>query len=67
MQGEIMRNAMRLVSARGDHALDYATTMADTMREKGDEGGHAFWTKIARQVELLLRQDTPYDEDGPDD
>lgn len=55
-QGEIMRNALRLVNARGDGALEYANKMVARMEESGDEKDHAFWEKISKQVELLLHE-----------
>jgi len=55
-RGEIMRNAQRLVHTRGEEALDYAQTMAKRMQEQGDEKDHAFWDRIAKQVELLLHE-----------
>ncbi|MFQ5763842.1 MAG: hypothetical protein ACE5GT_02845 [Rhodospirillales bacterium] len=53
-QGEIMRNALRLVSTRGPGALEYANKMVARMGETGDEQAQAFWEKISKQVELLL-------------
>ena len=53
-KGEILRNARRLVQARGDGALEYANKMAMEMEEMGDENNQAFWERIAAQVELLL-------------
>ncbi len=52
-KGEIMRNAQRLVMARGDGALGYAEKMAERMQETGEEDDQAFWERIAAQIELL--------------
>ncbi|MBC8338216.1 MAG: hypothetical protein H8E39_05955 [Alphaproteobacteria bacterium] len=54
MQGEIMRNAQRLVKSKGDNALEYACKMSDRMQELGDENYYVFWEKISKQVELLI-------------
>ncbi len=53
-RGEIMRNAQRLVGAKGDGALGYAEKMAERMQENGEDNDQAFWEKIAAQVDLLL-------------
>ena len=52
--GEIMRNALRLVKYRGDGALDYTEMMVGRMQDEGDEHDQIFWQKISKQVELLL-------------
>ncbi len=57
-KGEILRNARRLVQAKGDDALKYAEKMAKKMRETGEEDNQAFWERIASQVDLLI-----YDRD----
>ncbi len=57
-KGEILRNARRLVQAKGDSALGYAEKMAKRMEERGDEDNQAFWERIASQVDLLI-----YDQD----
>ena len=53
-KGEIMRNARRLVKAKGDSALGYAENMAEKMQETGGGDDQEFWQKIAAQVELLI-------------
>ncbi len=53
-KGEILRNARRLVQAKGDGALSYAEKMAKKMRETGEEDNQAFWERIASQVDLLI-------------
>ena len=53
-KGEIMRNAQRLVMAKGDGALGYAEKMAERMQETGEEDDQAFWERIAAQIELLV-------------
>ncbi len=53
-KGEILRNAKRLVQAKGDGALDYAEKMAKKMQETGEEEDQAFWERIASQVDLLI-------------
>ncbi len=53
-KGEILRNARRLVQAKGDAALPYAEKMAKTMQETGEEDDQAFWERIASQVDLLI-------------
>ena len=58
-KGEVMRNAQRLVKAKGDKALDYAEKMAKRMQETGEEEDQVFWNRIASQVDLLL-----YETDG---
>ena len=60
-KGEIMRNAQRLLTARGDDALSYAKKMAERVQETGDEEDQAFWERIAAQIELLVFE-TPPDE-----
>ncbi len=55
-KGEIMRNAQRLLTTRGDGALGYAKKMAEKVQETGDEEDQAFWERIAAQVELLLSE-----------
>ena len=57
MQGEVMRNAMRLVKARGEGALQYAKNMAERMRDEGEEEDQVYWDRISRQIELLLYED----------
>ncbi len=52
-KGEIMRNAQRLISARGDGALGYAKRMAERLQETGDENDQEFWERIAAQIELI--------------
>ena len=49
-----MRNAQRLVMAKGDGAVAYAEKMAERMQETGEEDDQAFWERIAAQVELLV-------------
>jgi hypothetical protein len=39
---EIMRNAQRIVKARGDGAVGYAKKMAERMQEAGDEEEQEF-------------------------
>ena len=58
-KGEIMRNAQRLLTTRGDGALGYAKKMAERMQDTGDEEDQAFWDKIAQQVELLVFENPP--------
>lgn len=53
-KGEILRNARRLVQAKGDDALGYAEKMAERMQERGDEEDQAFWERIAKQIDLLI-------------
>ena len=53
-KGEILRNARRLVQAKGDDALSYAEKMAERMQERGNEEDQAFWERIAKQVDLLI-------------
>ena len=53
-KGEIMRNAQRLVKAKGNGAKDYAEKMAKRMQETGEEEDQAFWERIASQVDLLI-------------
>lgn len=53
-KGEILRNAKRLVQAKGDGALSYAEKMAKKMQETGEEDDQAFWERIASQVDLLI-------------
>ncbi len=55
-KGEIMRNALRLVQAKGDSALGYAQNMARTMQDRGEEDDQAFWERIASQVDLLISE-----------
>ena len=57
-KGEILRNARRLVQAKGDGALDYAEKKAKRMREAGEEDDQAFWERIATQVDLLIYEQT---------
>ena len=57
MQGEVMRNAMRLVKTRGDGALQYAKNKAESMQDVGEEEDHIYWDRISRQIELLLYED----------
>jgi len=52
-KGEIMRNARRLIKAKGNGALGYAEKMAKRMRETGEEDDQVFWERIAAQVKLL--------------
>lgn len=54
MRGEVMRNAMRLVKARGSSALQYAKSKAERMQDEGEEEDHVYWDRISRQVEILL-------------
>ena len=49
-----MRNAMRLVKARGSSALQYAKSKAERMQDEGEEEDHVYWDRISRQVEILL-------------
>ena len=58
-KGEIMRNAQRLLKARGDGALGYANKMAERVQETGDEEEQAFWERIAAQIELLIYEAPP--------
>ncbi len=58
-KGEIMRNAQRLLTTRGDGALGYAKKMAEKVQETGDEEDQAFWERIAAQVELLISEHPP--------
>ena len=53
-KGEIMRNAQRLLKAKGNGAVGYAEKMAERMQETGEENDQVFWEKIAAQVELLV-------------
>ncbi len=53
-KGEILRNAQRLVQARGKGALGYAEKMAKRMQDAGEEEDQAFWERIASQIDLLL-------------
>ena len=53
-KGEIMRNAQRLVKAKGKGAVGYANNMAERMQESNNEENQAFWERIAAQVELLI-------------
>lgn len=53
-KGEILRNARRLVKAKGDGALSYAEKMVKKMQETGEEDDQAFWERIASQVDLLI-------------
>ena len=53
-KGEILRNARRLVQAKGDGALSYAEKMVKKMQETGEEDDQAFWERIASQVDLLI-------------
>ena len=48
-----MRNAQRLVMAKGDGALGYAEKMAERMQETGEEDDQDFWERIVAQIELL--------------
>ena len=57
-KGEILRNARRLVQAKGDGALDYAEKKAKRMQEAGEEDDQAFWERIATQVDLLIYEQT---------
>ena len=57
MKGEVMRNAMRLVKARGDSALSFAKNKAERMQEDGDEEDQIYWDRISRQIEILLYED----------
>ncbi len=52
-KGEIMRNAQRLLNAKGKGAVGYANNMAERMQEAGEEDNQAFWERIAAQIELL--------------
>ena len=56
MNDEVVRNAIRLVTYRGQKALDYTEMMVDRMQEEGDEYEYIFWNKVSRQVELLLNE-----------
>lgn len=58
-KGEIMRNAQRLISARGEGALGYAKRMAERVRETGEDDKRVFWERIAAQVELLIDEFPP--------
>ncbi len=58
-KGEIMRNAQRLLTTRGDGALGYAKKMAEKVQETGDEEDQAFWERIAAQIELLIYENPP--------
>ena len=58
-KGEIMRNAQRLILARGDGALGYAKKMAERMQKEGDEEEQAFWERIATQIDLLIYEAPP--------
>ena len=58
-KGEIMRNAQRLVMARGGGAFRYAEKMAERMQETGDEDEQVFWKRIAAQIELLVHEYPP--------
>lgn len=54
-----MRNAQRLLEAKGEGALVHAQHMVKKMQETGDEKELAFWERIAAQVELLLHELPP--------
>ncbi len=58
-KGEIMRNAQRLIGARGEGALSYANKMAERMQKEGDEEEQAFWERIAAQIDLLIYEAPP--------
>ena len=58
-KGGIMRNAQRLLKARGDDALGYAKKMAERMQKEGDEEEQAFWERIATQIDLLIYEAPP--------
>ena len=49
-----MRNAQRLIKAKGDGAAGYAEKMAERMQETGEEKNQVFWERIAAQVELIV-------------
>ncbi len=57
MKGEVLRNAMRLVKARGDDALQYAKRKAERMQDEGEEEDQIYWDRISRQIEILLYED----------
>ncbi len=57
IKGEVMRNAMRLVKARGDGALPFAKSKAERMHDEGDEEDQIYWDRITRQIEILLYED----------
>ncbi|MEE9316894.1 MAG: hypothetical protein V3U48_01235 [Rhodospirillales bacterium] len=52
-----MRNAMRLVKARGVDALPFAKSKAERMQDEGDEEDQVYWDRISRQIEILLYED----------
>ena len=56
IQGEVIRNAQRLVKYRGQGALGYSKMMVERMIDEGDEQDQAYWIKISRQVELLVQE-----------
>ena len=57
IKGEVMRNAMRLVKARGVDALPFAKSKAERMQDEGDEEDQVYWDRISRQIEILLYED----------
>ena len=57
VKGEVLRNAMRLVKARGDDALPFAKRKAERMQDEGEEEDQIYWDRISRQIELLLYED----------
>ena len=57
MKGEVLRNAVRLVKARGDGALQYAISQAERMQDDGEEEDQIYWKRISRQIEILLHED----------
>lgn len=58
-KGEIMRNAQRLISARGEGALGYAKRMAERVQDTGEKDDRVFWERIAAQIELLMEEFPP--------
>ena len=49
-----MRNAERLLKAKGNGALAYAEKIAERMQELEKDEDQVFWEKIAKQIDLLL-------------
>ncbi|NQU59066.1 MAG: hypothetical protein HQ513_17680 [Rhodospirillales bacterium] len=43
LNGEVMRNAQKLVISRGDDALEYARMMAEKLQDAGEKEDQAFW------------------------
>ena len=53
---EIRRRAELLFKGKDQDALDYANMMVESKQEMGKKEDQVYWSRIAREIELLIEE-----------